>query len=79
MRPPARRGVLIYLDCEPEVAAERLARRNDAEISTEQIDFLGRMHDAYEYLLSGRQDFVRVDANREIAAVASDVLAHVRM
>jgi thymidylate kinase len=79
VRPPARRGVLIYLDCEPEVAAERLARRNDAEISTEQIDFLGRMHDAYEYLLSGRQDFVRVDANREIAAVASDVRAHVRM
>jgi len=79
VRPPARRGVLIYLDCEPKVAAERLARRNDAEVSTEQIDFLGRMHDAYEYLLSGRRDFVRVDANRGIAEVASDVRAHVRM
>ena len=38
VRPPARRGVLIYLDCEPKVAADRLARRNDAEVSTEQID-----------------------------------------
>jgi len=79
VRPPAHRGVLIYLDCAPEVAAERLARRNDAEVDPEQIEFLGRMHDAYEYLLTGRQDFVRVDANRDVDEVASAVRAHVRM
>jgi thymidylate kinase len=79
VRPPAHRGVLIYLDCAPEVAAERLARRNDAEVDPEQIAFLGRMHDAYEYLLTGRQDFVRVDANRDVDEVASAVRAHVRM
>jgi hypothetical protein len=37
------------------------------------------MHDAYEYLLTGRQDFVRVDANRDVDEVASAVRAHVRM
>ena len=30
------------------------------------------MHDAYEYLLSERRDFVRVDANRGIDEVAAD-------
>jgi thymidylate kinase len=79
VHPPAHRGVLIYLDCDPKVAAERLARRNDAAVGAEQVDFLGRMHDAYEYLLSERRDFVRVDANREIDEVALDVRAHVRM
>jgi thymidylate kinase len=76
---PAGRGVLIYLDCEPEIAAGRLAQRNDAEVSTEQIAFLRRMHDAYEFLLGERRDFVRVDANKTIGEVASDVRAHVRM
>lgn len=79
VHPPAHRGVLIYLDCKPEIAAERLARRNDTEVNPEQIDFLERMHGAYEFLLEERQDVVRLDANREIAAVADDVRAHVRM
>jgi thymidylate kinase len=79
VHPPAHRGVLIYLDCEPEVAAGRLARRNGAEAKPDQVEFLRRMHDAYEFLLEDRQDFVRVDANREIDEVALDVRAHVRM
>ena len=79
VHPPAHRGVVIYLDCKPEVAAERLARRNDAEVSKEQVDFLGRMHDAYEFLLEDRQGVIPVDANREIEEVAVDVRAHVRM
>ena len=79
VHPPAHRGVVIYLDCKPEVAADRLARRNDAEVSAEQIDFLGRMHEAYEFLLEERDDILRVDADRSIDEVASDVRAHVRM
>lgn len=79
VHPPAHRGVVIYLDCTPENAAERLARRNDAEVKPEQVDFLGRMHDAYEFLLEERRDVVRVDANRGIDEVAVDVRAHVRM
>ena len=79
VHPPAHRGVVIYLDCEPEIAAQRLARRNDAEVSDEQVDFLGRMHDAYEFLLEDRAGVMRVDANRGIDEVAVDVRAHVRM
>jgi deoxyadenosine/deoxycytidine kinase len=79
VHPPAHRGVVIYLDCKPEVAADRLARRNDAEVSAEQIDFLGRMHEAYEFLLEEREDVLRVDADRSIDEVASDVRAYVRM
>ena len=72
VHPPAHRGVLIYLDCEPEVAAERLARRNGTEVRADQLDFLRRMRDAYEFLLEDRQDFVRLDANRGIDEVGSD-------
>jgi thymidylate kinase len=79
VHPPAHRGVLIYLDCEPEVAAERLARRNGAEVRVDQIEFLRRMRDAYEFLLEDRRDFVRVDSNGGIDEVALDVRAHVRM
>lgn len=79
VHPPAHRGVVIYLDCTPEVAAGRLARRTGAEVSTEQVEFLIRMHDAYEFLLEERRDVVRVDANRGIDEVAVDVRAHVRM
>jgi deoxyadenosine/deoxycytidine kinase len=79
VHPPSHRGVLIYLDCEPEVAAERLARRNGAEVKADQIEFLRRMRDAYEFLLEDRRDFVRVDSNRGIDEVALDVRGHVRM
>jgi thymidylate kinase len=79
VHPPAHRGVLIYLDCEPEIAAERVARRNGSGVQADQIAFLRRMRDAYEFLLEDRRDFVRVDANREIDEVASTVRVHVRM
>ena len=78
VQPPADRGVLIYLECTPAVAAERLARRNGSPVSAEQVDFLRRMHDAYEFLLRERRDVVRIDANRDIDEVAEAVRAHVR-
>jgi thymidylate kinase len=78
VRPAPGRGVLIYLDCAPETAAERLAHRNGGAVSPEQTEFLVRMHDAYEFLLREREDVVRVDANGPVARVAEAVRAHVR-
>jgi thymidylate kinase len=77
--PPPHSGVLIYLDCDPKVAADRLARRTCQPVGTEQVDFLVRMHQAYEFLLSERRDVVRIDANGEIDQVAELVRAHVRL
>jgi thymidylate kinase len=79
VRPAPRRGVLIYLDCDPKIAADRLARRTSDEVGTEQIEFLVRMHEAYEFLLSEREDVVRVDANGAVDEVAEAVRAHVRL
>jgi thymidylate kinase len=79
VRPRPEEGVLIYLDCAPEEAARRLAVRNGTEVSAEQVEFLVRMRDAYEFLLDEREDFVRVDANRGIDEVAGHVRTHVRM
>jgi thymidylate kinase len=79
VQPPARRGVLIYLDCRPEVAAERLAVRNRTKVDKEQTEFLGRMREAYEFLLSERPDVVQIDANGKPHEVAEAVRAHVRM
>jgi thymidylate kinase len=78
VQPPADRGVLIYLDCDPKVAAERLERRAGTSVSTAQVDFLIRMHGAYEYLLSDRPDVRRVDAGQDVEDVAAAVREHVQ-
>jgi thymidylate kinase len=70
-------GVLIYLDCPPAVAAQRLAARTGAPVSPEQVDFLDRMHAAYEFLLRERTDVVRVDADGAVETVAAAVQARV--
>ena len=75
-RPWAADGVLIYLDCDPKVAAERLAKRG-TPVEDEDVDFLFRMYDAYEHLLRGREDVRRIDANRDVNEVAADVRARV--
>ena len=63
VHPPPGKGILIYLDCPPGVAAERLEQRG-APVGPEQVEFLVRMHEAYEYLLRARKDVERVDADR---------------
>lgn len=75
VHPPAN-GVLIYLDCHPKLAAERLELRG-SPADREQVDFLGRMHDAYEELLDGRADVVRIDAGGSVDEVAAAVRAAV--
>jgi thymidylate kinase len=61
------------------VAADRLAARTGAPVTTEQVEFLGRMHAAYEFLLSDRPDVKRVDANEDVDTVAAAVRVHVRL
>jgi thymidylate kinase len=77
VQPPPGKGVLIYLDCDPKVAAERLEQRG-ALGGREQVEFLVRMYEAYEYLLRDRKDVKRVDANGSVADVAESVRSHVR-
>ena len=68
VRPPPHPGVLIYLDCPPAVAAQRLRGADrDTGASPEQVSFLTRMHAAYEFLLRERDDVVRIDANEGIS------------
>jgi thymidylate kinase len=76
VQPPPGSGVLIYLDCDPKVAAERLEGRVGS-VGQEHVEFLVRMHEAYEYLLHDRKDVMRVDANRSIEQVAESVRSHV--
>jgi len=64
----------LYLDVDPETAAERSGGTNKFE----QADYLAAVRENYERLLaadSGR--FVRIDATRPEAAVRDDVLAAV--
>ncbi|WP_142857955.1 dTMP kinase [Salinigranum halophilum] len=61
----------VYLDVDPETAAERAGATNKLE----HVDYLRRVRDNYERLI--REDdgrFVRVDATQSPAAVASDVV-----
>lgn len=74
-QPPAGNGVLVYLDCDPQTAAQRLERRG-SPAGPEQVDFLATMHGAYEELLRGRDDVVRVDARPSVDKVAAAIHAH---
>lgn len=71
---PTSAGVVVYLDCDPKVAAERLERRG-IPTGDEHLVFLDRMYDAYQHLLAGRTGVVRIDANRPVGVVAADIRA----
>jgi dTMP kinase len=66
-RPP---DATVYLDVEPETAAERSGATNKFETA----DYLARVRENYEALLAAEPDrFVRVDAMRPEAAVVAEV------
>jgi len=70
-RPP---DATIYFDVAPETGAERAGSTNKFE----QVEFLSRVQENYERLLSEEPDrFVRIDANRALEAVLEDALAAV--
>jgi thymidylate kinase len=76
VHPPADNGILLYLDCDPKVAADRLDERTGIRDES-RYDVLVRMHDAYRDLLADRPDVRRINANREPQDVAADVRAEV--
>ena len=70
-RPP---DTTIYLDVDPEVAAER----SGATDKFETADYLRRVRENYERLIGAEPDrFIRIDASRPAAAVRADVLERV--
>jgi thymidylate kinase len=71
---PPRPGILIYLECDPEVAANRLTGRG-TPAGPEHVGFLGRLQEAYDDLLRGRTDVERIKADRPVDEVAADVRA----
>ena len=70
-RPP---DATIYLDVDPETAAERSGATNKFETA----EYLMSVRENYERLVAAEPDrFVRVDATREAPAVRVDVREHV--
>lgn len=70
-RPP---DATLYLDVDPETAAERSGGTNKFE----QAAFLARVRDNYERLLADEPDrFARIDASRDLDAVVEDARAAV--
>ena len=68
-RPPDR---TIFLDVDPETAAERSGATNKLE----QIEFLAAVRENYEALIDAEPDrFRRVDAHQDLEAVTADVAA----
>lgn len=63
----------VYLDLDPETAAERSGKTNKFE----QTAYLKHVRENYEQLIAAEPDrFVRVDATQSSAAVAEEVLTH---
>ncbi|PSQ31891.1 dTMP kinase [Halobacteriales archaeon SW_10_68_16] len=70
-RPP---DATIYLDVDPETAAERSGATNKFETA----EYLMSVRENYERLVAAEPDrFVRVDATREAPVVRADVREHV--
>jgi dTMP kinase len=70
-RPP---DATLYLDVDPETAAERSGGTNKFE----RVDYLRAVREHYERLLAADPDrFVRIDAARPREAVLEDVIAAV--
>ncbi|AUV83177.1 dTMP kinase [Salinigranum rubrum] len=64
----------VYLDVDPETAAERAGATNKLE----RVDYLRRVRENYERLVrEGGERFVRVDASRPEERVAADVVSAV--
>ncbi|SDQ26563.1 dTMP kinase [Natronobacterium texcoconense] len=60
----------IYLDVDPETAAERAGATNKFE----RVEYLEQVHENYERLLERHQNrFVRIDATQEPDAVLEEV------
>ena len=76
VQPLPEGGILIYLDCDPKLAADRLTKRSGIE-DQGRTDFLVRMHKAYGDLLHGREEVRKVDADRAPDQVAEAVWSHV--
>jgi len=71
-RPP---DATVYLDVDPETAAERAGATNKFETAT----YLADVRENYERLLAAEPDrFVRVDASRPVDAVRGAVVEAVR-
>jgi dTMP kinase len=74
-----RPDVTIYLDINAETSLSRARARNTASDSNETrledeaAEFHEKVRRAYENLVSSEPRFRRIDANREIEAVAEDV------
>ena len=67
-RPP---DLTVYLDVDPETAAERAGATNKFETA----DYLADVRENYERLLDGEPDrFVRVDATQSLDAVTERVV-----
>ena len=72
-RPP---DATVYLDVDPETAAERSGATNKFET----VEYLARVSENYERLVAADPDrFVRVDATREADVVRADVQKHVEL
>jgi dTMP kinase len=72
-RPP---DATVYLDVDPETAAERSGATNKFET----VEYLARVRENYERLVAADPDrFVRVDATREADVVRADVQKHVEL
>jgi thymidylate kinase len=71
-------GVTVFLGCRPEVAAERLAQRLRRRPTHAEMAFLRRLAEAYEEVLAGQDQVIRVDAERVPDEVTSLLLAAVK-
>lgn len=69
-------GITFFLDCPVEVAVARIRVRQGPMADGDE-QFLSRLRDSYEMLLSGRGDIIRIDAGGSERQVAETIYDNV--
>jgi thymidylate kinase len=69
-------GFTFYLVCRPAVATRRLAGRLGRSLTSQEVDFIRRLADAYEEVVRERPQVVRVDGEAPVGQVTAEIAGH---
>lgn len=67
-------GTVIFIDVDPEASVERSRKTQSDNLLKTNLDFQGRVSEAYRELCRQHPEFIRIDGNQDLERITSDCL-----